>query len=39
MFEYGQKEKYTISSDCWYTPKFLGKKENEDYNKIYKAKI
>merc|ERR1719461_2327400 len=36
MFKNAQTNKYTVTSDCWYTPKFLGKANNDQYNQIYK---
>ena len=39
LFQNAQNKKYAVTSDCWYTPKFLKKAQNEEYNKLFKAKI
>ena len=40
LFEYAKKENYLITADCWYTPKFWNKPENQQlYKDIFKAKI
>mmetsp|Transcript_56122 Transcript_56122/g.93535 ORF Transcript_56122/g.93535 Transcript_56122/m.93535 type:complete len:146 (+) Transcript_56122:26-463(+) len=39
LFDYAVEQKYDITSDCWYTPKWISKPQNSDYTKIFHSKL